>query len=174
MGRNRVPLLCPLSFLFLPRAGPCPPVSLPPVPAGGVSTSLLLLACLDVRCHPTGSSRGPHGLAPFSKPPVSSLNQDTQRLALSNPRRRSTHRPPEHHGTRIQVHLHHVALGHHLHPLHLALGQHLVHEVIPGNVASAGAQRIEQTHDHCDDEQGAQPLSVHLVLALPAPALLCR
>lgn len=44
------------------------------------ATSLLLLTChVDPRrhCDPPGFFRGPHGLAPFSKPPGSSLNQDT-------------------------------------------------------------------------------------------------
>ncbi|KAK1330344.1 hypothetical protein QTO34_010533 [Cnephaeus nilssonii] len=66
---------------------------------------------------------------------------------------------PEYHGSRVQVHFHHVALRYHLDPLHLAFGQHLVDKVIPGNVAPAGAKCIQQAHDHGDDEQCAQPLT---------------
>ena len=83
-----------------------------------------------------------------------------------------TYRPAENDGARVQVDVHDVTLRDDLHSRYLAFGQHFVHEVVPGDVATAAVDAVEQAHDEADDEEHAEPLPVHLVLALTTFLLL--
>lgn len=96
------------------------------------------------------------------------LPADLQATSLHS---RTTHRPPEDDRPGVEVDFHDIALRDNLHARHFSLGQHLVDKVIPGDVPSAGINRIQQAHDKCYDEEGPQTLPVHLILLL-APFLL--
>lgn len=66
----------------------------------------------------------------------------------------------------MEVDFYYVALGNNLHARHLALGQHLIDKVIPGDVATAGINGVQQAHDESYNEEGPQAFPIHLVLLL--------
>lgn len=84
----------------------------------------------------------------------------------------ATYRPSENDGTRVQVNIYDVTLWDHLHARHLPLGQHFVDKVVPGDVAAAAVDAVEQAHDDADDEEHAEAFPVHLVLPLATLLLL--
>ncbi|TNN80512.1 hypothetical protein EYF80_009251 [Liparis tanakae] len=58
----------------------------------------------------------------------------------------------------MKVDFDNVTLRNDLYAGHLSLGQHLVDKVVPGDVAAAGIDGVQQAHDERDDEEGPQAL----------------
>lgn len=78
----------------------------------------------------------------------------------------TTHRPSEDNRSRMKVDFHYVTLRNDLHTWYLSLGQHLIDEVIPRDVATAGINGVQQAHDESYDEEGPQAFPIHLVVLI--------
>ena len=72
----------------------------------------------------------------------------------------------------MKVDFYNVTLRRDLHTGHLSFGQHLMDKVVPRDVTTAGIDGVQQAHDERNDEEGPQPVPVHLAFLVSALFLL--